>query len=265
MNLRVASYVTEESKCKRTDSQSLTEGKHLKHFTRVSMLGEFSGGLAHELLQPLTAILCNAQAAQSLIAKAEFSVKDLGTVLADIVGDAANAGQIIQHLRSLLMRGEMLRQRVLPEDLLRGVLALSRGALRERSVQVKYCIEEGVPAILGDPVELQQVLLNLLLNGCDAMSANAPTDRRIEINVRVDSQRDIVISVFDEGKGIDEDQLERIFEPFFTTKPNGLGLGLAVCRHIVVAHQGRLRATNRSTRGAGFHLTLPTVETRDIA
>ncbi len=191
----------------------------------------------------------------------EFSVKDLHAILDDIVGDAENAGKIIQHLRALFVRGEMLRQRVLAEDLLRGVLALSRGTLRERSVQVKYCIEEGTPAILGDPVELQQVLLNLILNGCEAMSANTLTDRRIEITVSLDPQRDILISVLDEGKGIDEDQLERIFEPFFTTKPNGLGLGLAVCRHIVIAHHGRLRATNRFARGAAFHLTLPPAET----
>ena len=144
---------------------------------------------------------------------------------------------------------------------MRDVLALARSTLKERNVQVDSHIEEGVPAVLGDSVGLQQVLLNLILNACESMSANAAADRRIEIVVARDAEAGAVrTSVLDCGKGIEDNQLERIFDPFFTTKANGLGLGLAVCHSIVTAQNGRLWATNRPDRGAAFHFTLPITE-----
>jgi two-component system sensor kinase FixL len=242
------------------EAESLKQQRQITHLTRVAMLGELSGALAHELQQPLTAILSNAQAAQVLAAKPEFNVEELREILQDIVSDDKHAGQIIQHLRSLLMRGEMQIQRVEIGDLLRKVLALSHSTLKERNVQVDSHIEEGVPAVMGDSVELQQVLLNLILNACESMSANAAADRLIEIVVARDAEAGTVrTSVLDCGKGIEDKQLERIFDPYFTTKESGLGLGLAVCHSIVAAHKGRLWATNRPDRGAAFHFTLPAV------
>ncbi|MGO9515366.1 MAG: sensor histidine kinase [Steroidobacteraceae bacterium] len=255
---RVSGYVIDNSQRKRAEAESLKHQQQITHLTRVAMLGELSGALAHELQQPLTAILCNAQAAQLLAAKADFNVEELREILQDIVSDDKHAGQIIQHLRSLLMRGEMQIQPVGIGDLLNNVLALARGVLNERNVQVDTRIEEEVPAVLGDRVELQQVLLNLILNACESMSANGVADRRIEIVIALDAERRAVrTSVLDCGNGIEDNQLECIFEPFFTTKESGLGLGLAVCHSIVAAHKGRLWATNRPDRGAAFHLTLP--------
>jgi two-component system sensor kinase FixL len=124
-------------------------------------------------------------------------------------------------------------------------------------------IEEDASAALGDRVEVQQVLLNLILNACESMSANAAGDRRIEILVARDAEQGAVrTSVLDCGKGIDRDKLDNIFEPFFTTKETGLGLGLAVCRSIIAAHKGRLWAANNSDRGATFHFTLPAIQGR---
>lgn len=258
MLLRVVGCVIDDSQRKRAEAESLRQQQQITHLTRVAMLGELSGALAHELQQPLTSILCNAQAAQLLTAKAELNVEELRAILIDIVSEDKHAGQIIQHLRSLLMRGELDVQPLAIADVVRSVLTLTRGVLRERHVQVDTRIDEGVSAVLGDRVEVQQVLLNLILNACEAMSANAPGDRRIEIVVSHDSARGAVrVSVIDAGRGIDQDQLQHIFDPFLTTKKSGLGLGLTVCRSIILAHRGQLWATNNSDRGAAFHFTLP--------
>jgi two-component system sensor kinase FixL len=193
-----------------------------------------------------------------LASGADFKIEDLREILTDIINDNHHAGQLIQHLRALLMRGELQLQRLEIGDLMGKVLALCRGTLRERNVQVELRIAEGLPQVMGARVELQQVLLNLILNASDSMSGNAPPDRRIEIDIAFDAARSTVrTSVLDQGKGIEEDDLDRIFEPFFTTKASGLGLGLAVSRSIMTAHKGRLWATRRSGPGAAFHFTLP--------
>lgn len=261
--LRVVGYAIEDSRRKQAEAESLKQQQQITHLTRVAMLGELSGALAHELQQPLTSILCNAQAAQLLTAKTQVNMQEVREILEDIVSADKRAGQIIQHLRSLFTRGELHVQRLEIADLVRDVLTLARGTLMERSVQVASRIEEGAPAVLGDRVELQQVLLNLILNACEAMGANAAGDRCIEIIVAPDSEQGAVrTSITDCGKGINREQLDHIFDPFFTTKKTGLGLGLAVCHSIIVAHKGRLWGTNNSDRGATFHLTLP-VTTRE--
>lgn len=260
---RVAGYVLDDGQRKRAEAASLKQQQQITHLTRVAMLGELSGALAHELQQPLTAIMCNAQAAQILVAKPQVNVETLREILTDIVSDDKHAGEIIQHLRSLLMRGEMQLQFVQIGDLLDDVLILARSTLAKRDVQLHTHIEPGIPAVYGDRVELQQVLLNLILNACEAMSNNAAGDRRIEISVVLDHDVQVVrTSVLDCGAGIDSEQLERVFDPFFTTKKRGLGLGLGVCQSIITAHKGRLWATNNFDRGAGFHFTIP-VPTKD--
>ncbi len=256
--VRVTGCVIDDSQRKRAEEELAKQRRQITHLTRVAMLGELSGALAHELQQPLTAILCNAQAAQMLTAKASLDVAGLREILQDIVADDKHAGQIIHHLRALLMRGEMHFHRHEIADLLDGVLALARGTLAERKVDIETRIEEGVPAILGDRVELQQVLLNLVLNASESMGQNAVDDRRIEIVAAFDAGQGAVrTSVLDRGRGIDPAKLERVFDPFVTTKDGGLGLGLAVCRSIIAAHRGRLWAENRSDRGAAFHFVLP--------
>jgi C4-dicarboxylate-specific signal transduction histidine kinase len=238
----------------------------LTHLSRVALLGELSGALAHELQQPLTAILCNVQAAQLLVAKDPPEFDELNEILAEIVDEDKHAGELIQRLRALLLRGEAQLQRIGMEDLLSDVLVLARGTVRERNVQITTRIDEFIPSIQGDRVELQQVFLNLILNACESMSANPARDRRIEIVAELDAQHGVVhASVLDCGRGIDPDKLEQVFEPFFTTKEQGLGLGLSICQSIIAAHGGRLWATNRSDRGAAFHFTLPVLVAEEQA
>jgi signal transduction histidine kinase len=255
---RVAGYVFDDSERKRSASDLLKLQHKLTHVTRVALLGELSGALAHELQQPLTAILCNAHTAQLLTESATLNLPELREVLQEIVNDDKNAGQIIQRLRALLMRGETQFEHLAIRDLLGDVLMLARGTLRERNVQVSTRIADDIPDVEGDRVELQQVLLNLVLNACDSMVANPARDRRMEVVVDLERESDAVLfSVLDCGRGIDADQLERVFDPFYTTKTGGLGLGLAISHSIIEAHAGRLWAANRSDRGAAFHFTLP--------
>lgn len=255
---RVAGYIVDDSQRKRTAQDLLKLQEKLTHLSRVALLGELSGALAHELQQPLTAILCNAHSAQLLTKSVSFNLEELREILQEIVNDDKNAGQIIQRLRALLIRGETQFDHLAIRDLVGDVLALARGTLRERNVQVNTRIAEGIPWVKGDRVELQQVLLNLVLNACESMSANPARDRRVEIVVDFDGDESaVLISVLDCGGGIDVEQLERVFEPFFSTKVGGLGLGLAISHSIIEAHGGRLWATNRSDRGAAFHFTLP--------
>jgi C4-dicarboxylate-specific signal transduction histidine kinase len=259
--VRVVGCIVDNTHRKRAEAESFNQQRQIAHLTRVAMLAELSGALAHELQQPLTAILCNAQAAQLLAAKADFNVDALREILGEIVLDDKHAGEIIRRLRSMLSRGELQVQRLKIIDILRSVLALCRGTLEERHVHVDLRIEAESPTVLGAGVELQQVLLNLILNASESMSGNGASDRRMEIALSHADERNMIrVSVVDCGKGIAEDHLERVFEPFFTTKTTGLGLGLAVSRTIIGAHKGRLWATNNRDRGAAFHFTLPMAE-----
>ncbi len=255
---RVTGYVVDDSQRKRTVAELRKLQQKLTHLSRVAQLGELSGALAHELQQPLTAILCNVQAAQLLVAKDPPELRELDEILEEIADEDKHAGELIQRLRALLLRGEAQLQRIEMNHLLTDVLTLVRGTVRERNVQIRTRIDEFIPSIQGDRVELQQVFLNLILNACESMSANPARDRRLEIVTELDADRGMVrTSVLDCGTGIDPDKLETVFEPFFTTKEQGLGLGLSICQSIIAAHGGRLWATNRSDRGAAFHFTLP--------
>ncbi len=255
---RVTGYVVDDSQRKRTAAELRKLQLKLTHLSRVALLGELSGALAHELQQPLTAILCNVQAAQILAAKDPPQFDELNEILEEIASEDKHAGELIQRLRALLLRGEAHLQRIGMDDLLGDVLTLVRGTVKERNVQIRTRIDEFIPSIQGDRVELQQVFLNLILNACDAMSTNPARDRRIEIVAELDADHGVVqTSVLDCGRGIDPDKLRQVFEPFFTTKEQGLGLGLSICQSIIAAHGGRLWATNRSDRGAAFHFTLP--------
>jgi PAS domain S-box-containing protein len=264
MLLRVAGYVIDDTQRKHAEAEALQQQRQIAHLTRVAVMGELSGALAHELQQPLTAILCNAQAGELLAAKGHLNAEELGEIFREIIRDGKHAGEVIHHLRSHLMRGEMHLEGLDLRCLLREVLTLARSTLTKCNVQLDTHIDDGIPAVRGGRVEIQQVFLNLILNACESMHASAAKDRRIEIVAVLDQAGDFVhTSVLDCGRGIGQEQLQRIFEPFFTTKGGGLGLGLAVCHSIISAHKGRLWATNRADGGAALHFTLPIATTAD--
>ena len=244
---------------KEAEQELLRQHGELAHLSRVSMLGELSGSLAHELNQPLTAILSNAQAARRLLDRDVPDVTEVREILNDIVDQDRRAGDVIQRLRSMLKKGEVQRLPLDVNGLILESLRLMRGDLAGRSVAVTTELAADLPTVSGDRVQLQQVLLNLVLNASDAMAALEPADRRLLVRAERDGDGGVRISVSDRGCGIPADRLEAVFEPFVTTKAAGLGLGLAVCRTIVRAHGGELRAENNGegTPGATLHFVLP--------
>jgi C4-dicarboxylate-specific signal transduction histidine kinase len=230
----------------------------LTHLSRVAMLGELSGSLAHELNQPLTAILSNAQAAQRFLARPQINRAELEEILSDIVDADQHAGEVIRSLRLLLKKGEVQRQQLDANEVVQEVLNLVRSDLLNHQVAAETELAPDLPSVRGDRVQLQQVLLNLVMNACDAMAGSDGAGRRLCVRTNWIEDEGVRVSVRDHGRGIPTELLERVFEPFFTTKPQGLGLGLAVCRSILLAHDGELSAENHPSGGAVFHFTLPT-------
>jgi len=217
----------------------------LSHLSRVTTLSELSSSLAHELNQPLAIILTNAQAAQRLLAQEPPDIAETRDILADIVSEDERAGEVIRRLRALLKPGQTQRLPLSVNEIVEDVLRIARSDLIGRGVTVHTALVERPPQVLGDRIQLQQVLLNLILNACDAMTGNPPTQRHLTIATTHHNSK-VRISVSDNGCGLLVEP-ERIFRPFYTTKQDGLGLGLPICRSIATAHQGRLWAQARST------------------
>ncbi len=228
------------------------------HLSRVAMLGELSGSLAHELNQPLTAILSNAQAAQRFLAQSPPRVDKLAEILADIVQSDHRAGAVIQRVRSLLRKEESQQHPLDVNEVVAESMRLMRSDLLNRQVEVRTHLADPLPAVSGDRNQLQQVLLNLVINGCDAMSGRE-ADRSLLVRTHATDDGNVEVSVVDRGAGIPAENLEHIFEPFVTTKAAGMGLGLAICRSIVEAHGGRLWASNNADCGATLHCELPAI------
>jgi two-component system sensor kinase FixL len=245
--------ITERKDLERATARQRDE---LAHLSRVAMLGELSGSLAHELNQPLTAILSNAQAAQRFLAQSPPRLDGLAEILSDIVRSDHRAGAVIQRIRSLLRKESAQRNPLDINDVVEETLRLMRSDLLNRRVVVRADLGEGLPAVSGDRNQLQQVLLNFMMNGCDAMDGR-DMDGRLLVRTRTTADGNVDFSVADRGTGIPSADLERIFEPFVTTKSHGMGLGLTICRSIVDAHGGRLWATNNSDGGATLHCELP--------
>jgi two-component system sensor kinase FixL len=242
----------------RNEEAAAREQQQLAHLARVAIVGELSGGLAHELNQPLTSILSNAQAAQQALSREGPDLSEVREILADIVAEDKRAGELIGRLRTLLKRQESVQQAVEMGPLLEEAQSFVRGSFTAHQVTLNATIADELPRVLGDRIQLQQVLLNLLLNACDAVKDCDPADRRIDLEARVEPDGSAFhLVVADHGHGIAADGLERVFDAFFTTKPSGLGLGLAICRQIVRAHGGKLWAVHNGEQGAAFHMTLP--------
>lgn len=229
----------------------------LAHLSRVTMLGELSGALAHELNQPLTAILSNAQAAQRFLARDTVDLDEVREILQDIVDEDKRAGEVIRRLRMLFDKKESCRQDVDVNLAVTEIGQILRNDLLNRRVAFHTALAADLPMACADGVQLQQVLINLVMNGCDAMAAVPAPDRRILMRTARVDHRFMQISVSDQGSGLSAEVMERVFEPFYTTKKDGMGLGLSICRNIVAATGGRLWGENHADGGASFHVLLP--------
>jgi len=244
---------------RQAEEESREQRQQLTHLTRVAALTELSGTLAHELNQPLTAILSNAQAALRFLSNDPYNVSEIRAILGEIAEEDKRAGQLIHHLRLLMKKGTRSEEeytRIDLNQLTTEVLQFVHGEFVTRDVDVTASFWPDLPQVLGDRVQLQQLVLNLVSNAYEAMKDETGT-KTISVTTVYGYDETVQLVIGDTGLGIPPGQLERIFEPFFTTKENGLGLGLAICRKIARAHGGTLLADSREGEGAIFRLVLP--------
>jgi two-component system sensor kinase FixL len=231
----------------------------IAHVGRVSMMGQLASSLAHEINQPLGAILRNAEAAELFLENKNPDLEEIRTILADIRADDQRAGSVIDRMRSLLKRHVLDTQLLDLNEVVGDVAQLARSDAATRRVKLTVNVPEQLPPVRGDRVHLQQVLLNLIVNGMDALNGSSPENRRVTVGARVDSTRAVEVSVSDTGHGIAADKLAQVFEAFYTTKKDGMGMGLPISRTIVESHGGRLWVDNNINNNAGttFRFTLP--------
>jgi PAS domain S-box-containing protein len=231
--------------------------RSLAHLARVGMVGELSGALAHELNQPLTAILSNAQAARRMIEHGPIDVTELRNVISDIIDDDARAGNVIRHLRALLKKDEARTELVDVNAIVSRTLELTRSALTAQRIVIVARFSSEALRVRGDAVQLQQLLLNLVLNASEAMAGVSRDSGALIVTTNSVNGELLQISICDTGPGIPEGIKNRLFDPFFSTKQSGLGLGLSICRAIAERHGGRIHAVNNPGHGATFHVSLP--------
>jgi signal transduction histidine kinase/integral membrane sensor domain MASE1 len=242
---------------KETEDALRATRQELAHFTRVSAMGELTASLAHELRQPLTGIMTNAQAARRFLEIAPLDIGELRNILGDIIADDRRAADVIQRLRDLLRKGERRLTLLDLNDLIRGVSRLLSSDAVIRNVVVALELAPEPVIVTGDRVQLEQVVLNLLVNAMDSVAEAPGGDRTIVVRTESKENAAVHVAVQDAGTGLRDGTHERVFEPFFTTKPAGMGMGLSVSKSIIEAHGGVIWATNNPARGATFHFSLP--------
>ena len=245
---------------KQAEASAAQQRAELEHVARVATVGELTATLTHELGQPLAAILNNAYAGVRLLDAPEPDLQEVRSTLADICEVTERAGEVIGGLRAMLKRDSTAAgvTNVDVNTVIRIVERIARGDANLHKVTVHLDLSADVRPVKGDSVQLQQVMLNLMLNAFSAMSGTGLDGaRRLVVRTRSIDASNVLIEVQDNGAGIVADKLESIFDPFVTSKPEGLGMGLSICRSIVERHGGTISAANNPDRGATFSVTLP--------
>lgn len=241
---------------KRAEAQAEQDRAALRHMTRVSLLGQLSASIAHQLNQPLASILSNAEAAQTMLRREPVDLPELREICDDIVAEDHRAAEVIRRLGALFKRGEPLLAPLDVNELVRETLELTRTNLLTRHVTATLQLAPDLPRIDGDRVQLQQLLLNLIVNAADAMEATPVAERQVSISTALAGPQ-IQLCVADRGPGISAGEMDNVFDPFWSTKAGGMGIGLAICRTIASAHRGRLVSSNAPGGGAIFCVELP--------
>jgi C4-dicarboxylate-specific signal transduction histidine kinase len=229
----------------------------LAHLNRVSMLGELAASIAHEVNQPLSGIVSNGSACLRFLARETPNVEEAREAARDIVRDGKRAGAVIARIRALTKRAATPREELDLNDTIREVLALVGDEAKKRNVIIRTQFADDLSPVSGDRVQLQQVGLNLIMNGIEAMSGVDRRPPELVITTRNIDADQVQVTVADSGIGLDPNTMERIFDPFYTTKAGGMGMGLSISRSILQAHGGRLWAMVNEGPGTSFHFTLP--------
>jgi two-component system sensor kinase FixL len=242
---------------KLAEAELLRHRTELAHMARVSTMGVLTASLAHELNQPLSAILSNAQAATRFMAAAPPDLAEVRGALQDIAQDTKRAGDVIRQMRALVRKDEPNLESLNLNEIISDVVRLLHSDMLMRKVQAALELDRNLRPVSGDSVQLQQVVLNLMLNAFDSMKDVPELQRRVVLRTRQVDLFSIRVEVGDCGTGISPDRLASLFEPFQSSKQEGLGLGLSISHSIVEAHKGRLWAENNPAGGATFYFTLP--------
>jgi two-component system sensor kinase FixL len=262
---QVLGSATDITRRKATEYQLSEQRAELAHVGRISNMGELAASLAHELNQPLTAILSNAQAALRFINGRIPDIGEVREILSDIVKDNSRAAEVIRRMRALVKKEDLEFTTLDLASVLRDVAALVHSDAILQGIEILLELDADLPPVSGDRVQLQQVALNLLLNAFDAVKDCPLSDRTVSISAKPDDDgRAIRVAVRDAGIGLTPEKFDKLFQPFYTTKRDGLGMGLSICRSIVDAHQGRIWAeSNADGRGATFSFAIPVQEMPD--
>jgi C4-dicarboxylate-specific signal transduction histidine kinase len=256
---RLEGVIFDVTKRGRAQEESQRHLNEMAHLARLTAIGELVASIAHDLSQPLGAILSNASVAERLLAAQTPDLQELRDILADIREDVRRADAVIQSLRALLRRQEVDRLAQDLNELVRATVRLVDSEAARRQVAVRLNLASDLPLVSVDRVQIQQVLLNLIVNGLDAMAGATGSERELVVQTEhVGDQIEVAVS--DLGTGFPEGSLEHVFDAFYTTKKEGLGLGLSIARSIIESHGGRIEAQNRQEGGATVRFALPCAE-----
>ena len=249
-----------EIKLRLREEQLQRHQAELAHVARLSTMGEMAAGLAHELNQPLQAVVNYARGSVRRLLRRNEKDEELLSALRQISEEANRAAEIIRRVRGFVHKRNPQAVKVSVNGLIEEVVLLSKAEIQQRHAAVVFDLASDLPAVVGDLIQIEQVMLNLVRNGLEAMDEvpELTGDRRLWIKTERHGDGHVQVSVQDRGKGIAKNDLEKIFEPFFTTKPEGMGMGLAISRSIIQAHGGQLWAAANQDLGCTFHFTLPT-------
>jgi C4-dicarboxylate-specific signal transduction histidine kinase len=242
---------------KRAEEALRKANADLAHITRVITMGELTASIAHEINQPLAAIVTNADACMVWLSSEPPNLEEARVAVDCIAQDGTRASEVIQHIRAMFTKDTPERTRVQVNEIIREVGALLQAGASRNEVELQTELAIDLPPAMGDRVQLQQVIVNLALNGIEAMGAVIDRPRRLVIRSERQNSEELLVAVRDSGVGIDAKDFKRIFDAFFTTKAQGMGMGLSICRSIVEAHSGRLWASANSDYGATLQFTLP--------
>ena len=253
----VLSSIVDISDRKQAEVLTRQHREELAHLSRVAIMGEIAGSLAHEINQPLTGIVNNASAGHRFIAKGSANLPKLDSLFEAIIADGHRAGEIIRGIRGMVRKGEEIRRPVDLNDVVASVLRFVRSDALGRHCALVTETDSELPWVEGDQVQLQQVLLNLVVNAFEAMRDTPEEERRVIICSERECNDRVRVSVRDYGTGLPLEEPQRIFEQFYSTKREGMGMGLAIARSIITSHGGELAATNAERSGAKVYFSLP--------
>ncbi|HET6488880.1 MAG TPA: ATP-binding protein [Syntrophales bacterium] len=252
---RIALVDITERKLAESEARKLRD--ELAHVTRVSALGELASSLAHEINQPLAAILSNAQAAQRFLSQGSLDVNELTEILKDIIRDDNRAAEVIRRIRSMLKKEEICYESLSMNDVIEEILNVLSNDIALTSLTIEKILDSSLPPVRADRIQLQQVILNLVMNAEEAMKDMDPDRRRLVVRTENQDNQCVKVSIMDAGSGIQEAQIGRLFVPFYTTKAGGIGMGLAISKDIIKSHGGAIWAENNREKGTTFSFTVP--------